>query len=325
MLRRFRHQLDEGELAGLEFGDPVKPVSALFLHATGFNSMTYQSLLAPLGLRARVVAMDARGHGRTKFPVNTRFASWNIFRDDVIGWIERNAPQGIVLGGHSMGGCVALLVAGKRPDLVKGLVLVDPVILSRRMYLRAHLLPFARLLWHRSPLARGARKRRAQYKSLAEAKSSYKGRGAFKTWREPFLDDYLLDGLDRIDDNPPDSEDQTWGLLCSPKMEAATFAAQRNRPWWALRKIKKAGIPLTILRAGQNSVLTQKVGVSLLRRYPDALIKTKQGTTHFLPMEAPYIVREELSDMISRLIEGFAVGDEGPVVRSLQQRPTKNR
>ena len=49
MLHRLRFRMSGGELAGVQFGDPVKEYAALFLHATGFNSMTYQSLLAPLG------------------------------------------------------------------------------------------------------------------------------------------------------------------------------------------------------------------------------------------------------------------------------------
>lgn len=319
MLRRFRHTFENGEFAGLEFGDPIKDFSAVFLHATGFNAMTYQSMLAPLGLRARIGALDLRGHGRSKLKTFPRMASWNRHRDDVIHWLEQHAPQGVVLGGHSMGGCVALLVAGKRPDLVRGLVLADPVILAPKAYRTSHLLPFSHLLLgRRHPLSIGARRRRNGFASLAQAKKTYHGRGAFKTWREPFLDDYLLDALDRTDDNPRDSEDQTWTLLCDPKVEAATYSAQRNRPWKALRRIKKAGIPLTILRAEKASVISEKVGYRILRKYPQAIVKTQRGTTHFLPMEAPYLVRDELSSMISRLIEGFGAGEEGAVKRSLR-------
>jgi len=319
MLRRIRHAFEGGEITGIEFGDPVQDVSALFLHATGFNAMTYQSLLAPLGLRARLVAIDMRGHGRSTVRAKTNIASWRKYRDDVIKWIEKHAPQGLVLAGHSMGGCVALMVAGKRPDLVKGLVLVDPVILAPKIYRFNHLMPFSRLLMRGHKMAKVARKRRATYKSVAEAKASYEGRGAFATWREPFLDDYLLDGLHRTDDNPRESEDQTWSLLCKPKMEGATFAAQRNRPWGALRKVKKAKIPLIVLRPEKNAVLVTDEAKRILRRYPQAIVKTIRGTTHFLPMEAPYAVRDEMSAMVSLLIEGFAMGDEGPVRRSLRR------
>jgi len=319
-MRRFRHQMGDGEVAGVEFGDPVKPFAALWLHATGFNAMTYQSILAPLGLRARVAAIDLRGHGRTALPARPgKLKSWRTYRDDVIAWIEAHAPGGLVLGGHSMGGAVALMVAGKRPDLVRGLVLVDPVILSPRLYFWMHAFPpIGWAMQAGSQMARRARKRRADFDSPASAKESYQGRGAFKTWREPFLDDYLLDGLDRTDDNPPDSPDQTWSLMCAPKWEAATFAAQRNRPWSALGRVRRRKIPITIMRAETGSVLSDKVIEKLVRKVPALILKKKKGSSHFLPMEAPYDVRDALSSYLSRLFEGFTPAEEGPVRRSLR-------
>ena len=322
MLRRFRHTLKGGEIAGLEFGDPIRDMSALFLHATGFNAMTYQSILAPLGLRARVAGLDLRGHGKTDLPIKPNYASWRVHRDDVIKWIEANAPKGVVLSGHSMGGCVALMVAGKRPDLVKGLVLADPVILLPRVYRFNFFVPFSRILSARVSLARKARRRRAEYASVAEARESYNGRGAFASWREPFLDDYLLDGL--LEDQPAPDKSGTetkWRLACAPAIEAATFAAQRNRPWTALNRVRKASIPLTILKAERGSVMRSAVDQLILKRYPQAIIKTVRGTSHFLPMEAPYALRDDLSSFIARLVEGFDIGDDGPVQRSLKKTP----
>ena len=91
------------------------------------------------------------------------------YRDDVIEWLEKEAPQGVILGGHSMGGCVALLVAGKRPDLVKGLVLADPVILSKSVYFWQHMLSPFSFLMRRNAMARQAKKRRAEFGSFREA------------------------------------------------------------------------------------------------------------------------------------------------------------
>ncbi|MEM1104921.1 MAG: alpha/beta hydrolase [Pseudomonadota bacterium] len=319
-MRRFRHAIGSEALAGVEFGDPVKPFAALWLHATGFNAMTYQSILAPLGLRARVAAVDMRGHGRTSLPaVPRQLKSWKTYRDDVINWLDEHAPGGLVLGGHSMGGTVALLVAGKRPDLVKGLVLIDPVILAPRFYRWMHLFPpFAWSVRTGQPMARQARKRRATFPGLEDAKKSYSGRGAFKTWREPFLDDYLLDGVQRTDDHTVDEAPQTWSLMCHPHWEAATFGAQRNRPWGALTKVRRRKIPITILRAESQSVMSDKVVDKLVRKVPALVIKRTRGSSHFLPMEAPYDVRDALSSYLSRLIEGFTPADEATIRRSLR-------
>lgn len=319
-MRRYITETAEGDMAAIDFGNPALEMAALWLHATGFNGMTYQSLLAPLGLRTRVTALDMRGHGRTKLPANPRsLKSWHRYRDDVILFLERNATRPVVLAGHSMGGCVALLVAGKRPDLVKGLVLVDPVILSRRYYFFAHVLPFLMpLMAGGNQMARRARKRRAEFPSQKAIKEAYKGKGAFRTWRRPFLDDYILDGFDRVDHNPPYSDNQTWRLLCDPAWEAATFRAHRNQPWGALRKVRKNKIPTVILRPDHAPVMSDKVTDLIIDKYPDLVLKERPNTSHFHPMEVPYEVRDELSRSIARLIEGFAAGDEGPMRRSLR-------
>ncbi|MEM8616636.1 MAG: alpha/beta hydrolase [Pseudomonadota bacterium] len=319
-MRRFTFEAPDGDMAALEFGDPADRLAALWLHATGFNAMTYQSILAPLGLRTKVQAVDLRGHGRSTLPTAVTYKSWKRHRDDVIDFLDREAPtKPVVLGGHSMGACVALLVAGARPEKVAGLVLADPVILPPRVYTYAHILPPVLAMINRgSGMARRARKRRQDFKSLEDAKASYEGRGAFKTWRSPFLSDYLIDGLDRIDDNDTDCEDQTWRLTCAPKWEAATFAAQRNRPWGALAVVKQRKIPITVLRPDSKSVMTDAVAARLTRKCPHLVLKERVNTSHFLPMEAPYDIRDELSEYISTLIEGIALDEFGTVKRSLR-------
>ncbi|MGH1421260.1 MAG: alpha/beta fold hydrolase [Hyphomonas sp.] len=319
-MRRTRKEMSAGgEMAGLEFGDPIKPLAAVWIHATGFNAMTYQSLLAPLGLRARVAALDMRGHGLTTIPAKPRkLKSWNSMRDDVIEWLDAEAPQGVVMGGHSMGGCVALLVAAKRPDLVRGLVLADPVILKKPIYFASHVFSPLRNLIFRNNLIGQAKKRRAEFPSFEKALTSYTGRGAFATWREPFLADYLLDGLQRVDHNPHDSEDQTWRLSCEPKYEAATFAANRHRPWKALKKVRKNKTPITILRPNKNSVISGEVRAKLIQLNPSMIMKPVRGTTHFLAMEAPYEIRDQLSAFIARLVEGFTLEEDSFVPRSLK-------
>lgn len=314
-MRRIRYDIGDGLVTGVEFGSPVLPVAALWLHATGFNAMTYQSILAPLGLRTRVAAIDLRGHGRNTTTANPPYPSWSVHVRDVIKWLDKHCSSGLVLGGHSMGGCVAAMVAAKRPDLVKGLVLADPVILAPSFYRRKHLLP---LPSRPSPMARAAKRRRTTFTSASEALDRYKEKQAFKSWREPFLSDYLLDGLDRTDDLGDLPGEQTWELLCTPKWEAATFQAQRNRPWSAIKKIRRKKIPLTILRPSSGSVMSNKTAERIQKMVPAAQLKTIRGATHFLPMEVPYTVRDELSGFIARLVEGFSAAEEGPVKRNLR-------
>src|SRR6202000_2396771 len=152
--------------------------------ANGFNAQTYRGLLEPLAQSFRVVASDARGHGFTTLPTTPGLASgWTVFRDDLIAVLERLAPQGAILAGHSLGGTTSLMVAAARPDLVHALVLVEPVLVP------SHVAPGDSEMWERPP------KRRDRFPSLDAAFEAYRGRGAFKTWPDETVRDYLEGGL----------------------------------------------------------------------------------------------------------------------------------
>jgi pimeloyl-ACP methyl ester carboxylesterase len=307
-MRRFRVELKDGEASGIAFGDPVRPLDVLFLHATGFNAITYQSLLEPLGTRMHAAAVDMRGHGRSRLPANPRkMKSWNKFREDVIHILEKTAPEGAVLGGHSMGATVALLVAGKRPDLVKGLVLVDPVLL-RPSLSRVYNIPLVNMLIGKNAMAKGALRRRREFGSPAEAAEQLRGRGAFKTWRAPFLDDYVVDGVLRGDDG-------RYSLSCTPEYEAAVFSAHRYRPWAALRRLRKKRIPIIVLQADKESTSGADVDQRVHNIRPDAAVTRVPGTTHFIPMERPYVVRDALQMLYEAMIEGHQLVDYVGAVR----------
>lgn len=308
-MRRFNVELEDGRLAGIAFGDADRPFDALFLHANGFNAHTYQSILAPLGLRAHVAALDMRGHGLSTAEANpSKLKGWGTHRDDVIAVLEKLAPNGTVLGGHSMGATVALLVAAKRPDLVTGLVLTDPVLLAPGFYRKMYIPGFLTLMKSGYGMARQALRRRRTFASQDEAVEKLTGRGAFKSWRAPFLQDYVADGI-----VPTEKEDE-WQLACAPEWEAANYAAQRHRPWNALKSVKA---PLVVIRAEKGSTCPRSSAQRLMRSQPFAVLIEPPGTTHFIPMERPYVVRDAISEFLSRYVEGFAAGEEGRVQRNL--------
>ncbi len=307
-MRRFRVDLKDGETSGIAFGDPVRPVDVLFLHATGFNAITYQSILEPLGQRMHAVALDMRGHGRSKLPANPRkLKSWNKFRDDVIQMLELTAPDGAVLGGHSMGATVALLVAGKRPDLVRGLVLVEPVLLRRTAY-RLFNFPLLNMLVGKNAMSKQALRRRRSFASQGDAVEALQGRGAFKTWRTPFLEDYVVDGVLRQDDGQ-------YALSCTPEWESAVFNAHRYRPWAAMRRLRKKRIPIVVLQADKDSTSQPDVDQRIHAIRPDAAVTRVPGTTHFVPMERPYVVRDALNMLYEGMIEGHMLVDYVGAVR----------
>jgi pimeloyl-ACP methyl ester carboxylesterase len=109
-------------LAYVDLGAPDAPPIVL-LHALGESADDW-AVVADRLLREgwRLVALDLRGHGGSDQPGEYSF---DAMTTDVTAALDRLGLRDVVLVGHSMGGNVALRVAGTRPDLVARLVVED--------------------------------------------------------------------------------------------------------------------------------------------------------------------------------------------------------
>lgn len=283
---RFATARGPAELAALDFGDPARPVDVVFLHANGFNALTYRSALAPLAADLRILAVDQQGHGRSaqRVPAEGR-TDWFDLRDDLVGLLDALDGPPVVLAGHSMGGAASVLAAAERPARVKALALFDPVLMSRQM--AAELAAGERPAITDNPLAAGARRRRAIFPSRQAAIDSYRGRGAFRTWPETALADYVQDGF-------RDRPDGSVELACAPEWEASNFSAHGHDPWPAMARITA---PVVVLRAETGSTCQVVSRDPFPPENRAVRIETAPGTTHFLPIERPDLVRRTLLEL----------------------------
>ncbi|MBN9320043.1 MAG: alpha/beta hydrolase [Caulobacterales bacterium 68-7] len=273
-----------GELAALDFGPQERPIDILFLHANGFNALTYRSILSPLGAGMRVLAVDQRGHGLSRLaaePEGRR--SWGDLAADAVALIDALDQAPMVLAGHSMGAVVALLAAEQRPLAVKSLVLFEPVILPPLAALIART-PFAPAVFGRAPIVKGALRRRRMFSDRMAAVTAYRGRGAFRTWPEGMLADYVVGGL-------VDAPDGGVTLACAPEWEASNYAAQGADVRGALARTR---MPIRIF--GGTTGTTCHLGEGFTRRHPHVGLTQVDGASHFLPMERPGLVRDALID-----------------------------
>lgn len=287
--------LDDGAVSYLEWKGAGPQPALHFAHANGFNAMTYRHLLAPLAGRFHIRAWDARGHGMTSLPADpANHSDWYVFRDDLIRFVENFAAEAggpVLLGGHSMGGATSLMVAAERPDLVRGLILVDPVMVPRAARLMMRLYRLSGRKGGPLSLAEGAERRRATFADKATMAAAYKGRGAFRTWPQEMIADYVEGGTKPRPEGGIE-------LACAPAWEAANFRAQGHDIWKALAKLK---VPLTLIYAGEGSTCRAPGPERLGRADPKATLLRLGQATHFLPMEFPDIVRREMLALDARL------------------------
>lgn len=269
-----------GAMAVLDFGPPDRPADVVFSHANGFNARTYRTILAPLAARLRVLALDLRGHGGSTLPaVVEDHGGWNQYRDDLLALLAAETEGPVVLAGHSMGATTCLLAAAVEPARVRALALFDPVLFD---HARAALEQSGD-----NPLAQGADRRRAVFPDKAAAIAAYTGRGAFRSWSAEQLADYVEGGF-------RETADGEVTLCCAPAWEASNFRIHGYDAWAAFRAVRR---PVRLLRAETGSTARIDDNLDELAANPQLTIETVPGTTHFLPMERPDIVRAMIGDL----------------------------
>jgi pimeloyl-ACP methyl ester carboxylesterase len=103
---------------------------AVYLHGLSGSGTNWTDLAAQLAPHAPGMAVDLPGFGRSR-PLSSRLYTPSAHADAVLCFL---AGQGrpVHLLGNSFGGAIALLVAARRPELVRSLALLAPAMPDRR-------------------------------------------------------------------------------------------------------------------------------------------------------------------------------------------------
>ncbi|MBI5067884.1 MAG: alpha/beta fold hydrolase [Deltaproteobacteria bacterium] len=104
-------------------GGPPGPVPVVFLHSAAGDGTHFAAQLAHLRATRRALALDLRGHGRSPAGASLEV---DDAAGDVLAALDARGVDRFTLVGHSWGGAVAVAVAGRAPQRVAGLLLLDP-------------------------------------------------------------------------------------------------------------------------------------------------------------------------------------------------------
>ena len=105
-------------------------INVVFLHGWGGNASAFLFVAERLKSFCRSIVVDFNGFGDTPEP--DRPYSVGDYAGEVLSVLEKEGVKKAIIVGHSFGGRVALEIAGKFPDAVNGLVLVDSAGLKPR-------------------------------------------------------------------------------------------------------------------------------------------------------------------------------------------------
>lgn len=244
----------------------------LLLHANGFCAETWAPVAEGLALDHHVVALDARGHGASARVGGEGAYRLEAFVADLAAVVarlcaDRGDPRIALLAGHSWGGATALRYAIGQPPGLERLMLFDPVIVPAEwMALR----PPGDM-----PLATKARRRRARFRSRAEAERLWSRSPFFQSFDAQVFQAYLRGGLRECPDG-------TVALACDPEVEAAVFNSGPTDPAPDAHLVRAR----TLVWRAASSPFPLEGYERTVAAIADARMEVVQAG-HLIPMEQP--------------------------------------
>ena len=95
----------------------------ILLHGGGSRAQTFEEMVPILSKSFRVFTYDLRGFGDTKRPPEPKL-SYELWRRDLVSFMDAFGLTRVVLGGWSLGGGLALEFGVHHPERVSHLVII---------------------------------------------------------------------------------------------------------------------------------------------------------------------------------------------------------
>lgn len=237
------------------------------IHGHFGTSLSFSALARALDGRIRFTAPDQRGHGAAGPGAGPDVDSYLKLLE---AFLEYHVSGPVVLFGHSMGGTHAIMLAGRRPDLVSALVIEDqPMVVS------PEILDVSRL-----PV------RAPTFLGLAAA------------LRDIGLEDpsYFMLGAVR--------DQQGWGLAFDLQDLMASqheLVGDYSEAW------KNLHVPILLLRGEDSFLLSREAATEMVDVQPRARLMEFAGCSHWVHDDDPAGVADalvEFATSLPRLSEG---------------------
>lgn len=262
----------------------------LCVHGMSGAATNWTDFMAELAGDFDCVAVDLPGSGFSPPPKRPGGYSIKALAGTVIRLVEALGAGQVHLVGNSMGGAVCIRAAALRPDLVRTLTLVSPVLPDR--HIRRELLQFPLValpfIGHR--VMRGIQRLPPENRVAGVVATCFYDSSAVH--RERFM-------LEVAELRRRDALGYAPAVL---SRAARTIVAENLRPrarslWHAAGQIP---VPALVLFGSHDRLVAPRLATPAARAFRDASVVVLPQTGHVAQMEHPALVAARFREMVER-------------------------
>lgn len=262
-----------------------------FLAANGMPVSTYPFFLKRLATAYDVCALENRavwpGQGEPGMA-----DLWDDFLGDYERFLEHhNVIDGsLVHVGHSLGGSLGTLLALKRPELFKRLVIIEPGMVPRfRQNLGYRMMSFERR--GKIPFNAKTGARQSVFESRQAFMDSMRSKNTYRHFSDEAMHDYAEGGL--VEDG-----DQ-FRLKFPGPWEKHIFCDVH----YMLPRFLRLKVPTLLLFAEHSNLMTPdlfaKFAPRCRRKNPNVTVKLMEGVSHLAIQDDPDLISREVLTWLS--------------------------
>ena len=252
-----------------------------FSHANGFTAGAYQQLFNNLNADFNLYYIEQFGD-KPEYQVTD---NWPNLVTQLVNNVEK-IGQPVIGIGHSLGGVLTYMAAAEYPDLFKGIILLDSLILNEVKCIGTKFLKSIGQLYRVTPGGKQILYRKSKFTSIDSFKDYLKDKKLFKNFAPQCLDDYAKNSTIESDAGrclkiPPEREYLIYNTYphILPK-----FKNLLKIPCWVL-----VGNDTDVVTKSDQKYMVEKLGFN---------IKNVAGG-HLFPFEYPDISAAEIKKIIS--------------------------
>lgn len=279
----------DGPVHYLDYGGPATGPVLLLVHGLGGSVLNWAAVAPTLAQTGRVLALDLVGFGRTQ--TLGRSPHVNDNRDLLARFVDEIIGHPVVVVGNSMGGLLAMLLADARPDLVSGLVLVDPAVPVGPV---ARPDPLVTLMFGAYAVPALARtylsRRRNQVSAEAQAMAVLRLCCVdVSRLSEDIVQDHLQLARDRQDIPDVDAE-----LIVAGRSLVLVLARRR----WLHALMERISVPVLLLHGAKDRLVPIAAARAVARRNPHWRFEIADDVGHVPQLEVPTWTVEQILDWL---------------------------